>query len=177
MDTKNTNNKKFKLNELLLKLQLLFFNQLLNIALILDLRKDYHNKDIIISDIMKYLEEQDDDTIDSFKELLDRNYLQNMIRESNQEIKDINIDNPNKNSYNKLIDSSIIYKFNSISFNEKKVKKRNYNEMIETNNPISFKNNNSTPIFDMKHEVDNYIEKMALKKYTENNNIKNVNLN
>ena len=68
-----------KLFKILLKLNLLSFNIILNLALILGLNIENKNKDLIITEMMNYLKDQNDNDLDNFNNLLEDNVPSNDI--------------------------------------------------------------------------------------------------
>ena len=66
----NTNSQEPKYNmklfSIIMKLNILSFNILLNFAMGLGLNKEYNNKNLLVTDIIKYLKNQTNDYIDKF---------------------------------------------------------------------------------------------------------------
>ena len=57
----NKQNKNMKIFNIVIKLNFLSFNILLNFALLLGFKNEYKNKDILVTDIIKYLNNRDNE--------------------------------------------------------------------------------------------------------------------
>ena len=62
----NKQNKNMKIFNIVIKLNFLSFNILLNFALLLGFKNGYKNKDIFMTDVIKYLNDQDNKYLDNF---------------------------------------------------------------------------------------------------------------
>jgi len=91
-------NDNMKLYKILLKLNLLSLNILINLALILGIqiknKIKNNNKDLIITEMIKYLKSQNEKDIDNFQNILETNIpINNIDKGYNNKIKNLDIDN------------------------------------------------------------------------------------
>ena len=106
-----------KICKILLKLNLLSFNILLNLALILGLNIENRNKDNLINDMITYLKNQNETDINNFQNILEENIPNNLNNQNNT-----NINEDIKDSESN--DSSITTKINNINLDKSKFIKK-----------------------------------------------------
>ena len=146
-----------KICKILLKLNLLSFNIILNLALILGINTQNKDKDKLITDMISYLKNQDIININNFQTILEENVPDN---KNEQQV----FTNKNEINDSESIDSSITSKINNINFNNNKYKKkRTHNEMLEKNNNIIIENSNNDEMkIDNNTELESDSEEIKL---------------
>ena len=92
----NTNTNKLNINikifSIVLKLNLLSLNILLNFAMLLGIKNQSKNKDNLVTDIITYLNNQDNEFIDNFSKMFEENNYQGLheINNKNNDLKSEN---------------------------------------------------------------------------------------
>ena len=146
-----------KICKILLKLNLLSFNIILNLALILGINTQNKDKVKLITDMISYLKKQDIINMNNFQTILQENVPDN---KNEQQV----FTNKNEINDSESIDSSITSKINNINFNNNKYKKkRTHNEMLEKNNNIIIENSNNDEMkIDNNTELESDSEEIKL---------------
>ena len=157
-----------KLCSILLKLQILSINILLNLAFILGIKNNTNDKNIIITDIIKNLNNKEEKELEEFQKILKENI--ELYQTKNKEelfedvIANVKEENNNKNNTQESED-----RINTSFKNKIKIKKRNYNEMIKENYKLNIEKENKNDLIYNDDEIaSDPDESKVLKKKPKN---------